>query len=43
MMPGSPALPRIVCVLPEEVWPYAKTVPLKPATTCRISGCAMVS
>eukprot|EP00955_Chlamydomonas_euryale_P079628 363324-Chlamydomonas_euryale.AAC.16 len=34
MMPGAPSPPpRIVCVLPLLVWPYANTVPLKPDTT----------
>ena len=29
--PGSMWLPRIVCVLPLDVWPYAKIVPLMPS------------
>ena len=32
-MPCSEVLPRIVCVLPLLVWPYANTVPLIPVTT----------
>ena len=28
--PGSSFVPDMVCVLPEEVWPYAITVPLTP-------------
>lgn len=32
-MPGSTGTPIMVCVLPELVWPYANTVPLKPPTT----------
>lgn len=30
--------PTIVWVLPDEVWPYARTVPLKPSRTDSIIG-----
>ena len=38
MIPGSSAeFPFMVCVFPEDVCPYAKTVPLNPeATACMI-------
>ena len=32
MMPGLAAEPLIVCVLPDEVWPYASTLPWKPSS-----------
>jgi hypothetical protein len=37
MMPSTPGLPSIVCVLPEPVWPYAKTVALTPSSTTSAS------
>lgn len=42
MMPCSAgsSLPVMVCVLPLPVWPYAKMVPLKPASTLRRMGAA---
>ena len=33
IMPGSRSSPTIVCVLPDPVAPYAKTVPLRPFNT----------
>ena len=33
MMPGSCAFPVMVCVFPDDVCPYANTVPLNPRTT----------
>jgi hypothetical protein len=42
-MPGSDSVPRIVCVLPELVWPYANTVLLKPLTTLWMSGSVVAS
>ena len=41
--PGSPARPTIVCVLPEPVAPYAKTVAFTPESTPRTSGFAVPS
>ena len=38
MMPGSCSVPRMVCVFPLLVWPYANTVLLKPPTTFWIRG-----
>ena len=35
--------PCIVCVLPEDVYPYAKIVPLKPSNTLSIIGFAALS
>jgi hypothetical protein len=32
--------PYIVCVFPDDVYPYAKIVPLNPSSTLSITGCA---
>lgn len=37
-MPSSPPPPLIVYVFPLPVWPYAKTVPLKPCTAPETTG-----
>lgn len=39
MIPGSEAVPRMVCVFPLDVCPYANTVPLKPPTTWERQSC----
>ena len=33
-------MPRMVCVLPEEVWPYAATAPLMPLSAALTTGWA---
>ena len=40
-MPGSRGVPRIVYVLPLLVWPYAKTVALKPETSEWMRPCVV--
>ena len=41
--PGASAVPSIVYVLPEALWPYASTVTLKPSIALPSSGGASAS
>jgi len=43
IIPGSAALPTMVCVLPLPVAPYANTVPLCPDNTPGINSLAVLS
>lgn len=40
-IPGCSNVPRIVYVLPDDVWPYAKIVPFIPSSTSLIIGSPM--